>query len=340
MTSKERKEARFRRRKAKRDAKKNKVTFEDVFTVENLWQAMKRCFRCVGWKASTQKVRITQLSTLYLLHSKLHNGTYKSKPFYEFDIKERGKTRHIQATHITERIVQKCLCTALWKVITPVLVSTNSASQNGKGVQYARDLFARSCWSHNDGYVLTYDIKSYFASVRHDEAKKMFAKYLADERLVKLCEQFIDEFPGEVGVGLGSELSQVIAICYLNGIDHIGEQYGAYGRYMDDGYLFGKRDAVMAFASDIRSRLARLGLTLNEKTQINKARNGATFLKRVYKGGKIMMTAKCRRNILRRVKKLQKVDEGRREASYQTYRAIVMETNEPRSRFAILNWRE
>ena len=301
---------------------------------------MRRCFRGVGWKASVQKVRVTQLSTIYTLYSKLHAGTYKSKPFYEFDIKERGKTRHIQATHITERIVQKCLCAALWQAITPSLVKTNSASQKGRGVQHSRELFARAYRAHIDEYVLTYDIHSYFASIRHNVAKAMLARRLADERLVALCCQFIDEFAGDVGVGLGSELSQVIAILYLNEIDHQGEQIGAYGRYMDDGYLFGQKDEVMAFASALSVRLAAIGLSLNSKTQINKACHGATFLKRVYKDGKVLMAAKCRQNILRRCKKIQSVDDERREASYQTYRAIVMETDEPKARFAILGWRE
>ena len=338
MTSEERREARYRRRKAKREAHKSPITFEEVFSVDNLWAAMRRCFRGVGWKASVQKVRVTQLTTLYVLYSKLHDGTYKSKPFFEFDIHERGKVRHIQATHISERIVQKCLCTALWQVMTPTLIRTNSASQKGRGVQYARKHFADAYRAHRDEYVLTFDVHSYFASIRHDEAKAIFARRLADERLVRLCCQFVDEFKGDVGVGLGSELSQVIAICYLNGIDHLGEQNGAYGRYMDDGYLFGQRETVRAFASAIKGRLAALGLSLNDKTQVNRAREGATFLKRVYRDGKVMMGGSCRRNSLRRVKKLRDVCDERREASYQTYRAIVMETNEPRARFAILNW--
>ena len=56
---------------------------------------------------------------------------------------------------------------------------------------------------------------------------------------MRLVNGFIDDF-GEVGLGLGSQISQVSALMYPNKLDHyIKEELRiqAYGRYMDDGYL-------------------------------------------------------------------------------------------------------
>lgn len=335
MTSEERREMRYQRRKAAREAKKDKTPFEQVFSLENLWKSIKKCFRGVGWKASTQRIKVSQLTTLYTLYKKLYNGTYKSRGFCAFTLKERGKTREILATHITERIVQKCLCTYLWKGITPCLVKWNSASQKGRGVKYARDEFKRA-FRLRERWVFTFDIHSYFASIRHDEAKRFLARRIGDERILRLCYQFVDEFDGEVGVGLGSEISQVIAIGYLNEIDHEGERRGDYGRYMDDGYFFGERDEVARFRAFVETSLKKKGLALNEKTQAKKTRSGAVFLKRLHKGRDVRFTAKCRQHLLGRVKLLYSLSRERREAAYNSYRALVLETTERRERYAML----
>lgn len=49
------------------------------------------------------------------------NNKYKSGGFYEFTIMERGKLRHIKSVHISERVVQKCLCDYS---LTPMLSRT------------------------------------------------------------------------------------------------------------------------------------------------------------------------------------------------------------------------
>jgi len=337
MTSAERREVRYWRRKAKRDAKKDKTKFEEVIAVNTLWKSMKECFRGVGWKASTQNVRYQQLTTLSKLYRSLHKEKYKSVGFCNFQKKERGKTRDIQATHITERIVQKCLCKYLWKVFTPNLIKYNSASQKGRGVTYARKEFIRAYKSNNE-WVLTYDIKSYFANIDHSTSKRLFKRFIMDEKTLRLCYQLIDEFEGETGVGLGSEISQILAIVYLNDIDHEGENRGDYGRYMDDGYFFGSRKAVRKFRKYLEKDLVRIGLRLNKKTQENRVKNGAVFLKRLHKGEEVLFTSQCRKNIMRRCKKLQNLPEEKQEMAYNAYRAIVSETTERRDRYAFL-WR-
>lgn len=60
MTSEERKEARFQRRKAARAEKKaaccgQSDNFDWVFSYEHLYHSYKMCRRNVGWKASVQK---------------------------------------------------------------------------------------------------------------------------------------------------------------------------------------------------------------------------------------------------------------------------------------------
>lgn len=102
MTSQERHQARYLRRKAKREAKRAERmrefdNFDKVFSFEHLWKAYRKCVCGVGWKASTQKYRNTPISNIAYTYLRLKGGTYKSKGFYSFTIIERGKVRHIKA---------------------------------------------------------------------------------------------------------------------------------------------------------------------------------------------------------------------------------------------------
>lgn len=114
MTSEERRQARYVRRQQKRQAKKAELAkvhddFDVVFSYDNLYNAYRECRKGVAWKRSTQKY-ITQAPLLvYRTWNRLQCGTFRSDGFYEFDIRERGKVRHIRSVTMNERVVQRCL---------------------------------------------------------------------------------------------------------------------------------------------------------------------------------------------------------------------------------------
>lgn len=155
MTSAERKELRFQRRKAKRAAKKNRVAvtadnFETVFSYGNLYNAYRCCRRGVAWKASVQKYITNAPLNVYNTYTQLMAGKFKTPGFYEFDLFERGKARHIRSTMISERVVQRCLCdNALVPMLERTFVYDNGAwksNQSGTGLgisQPARSLCQR-----------------------------------------------------------------------------------------------------------------------------------------------------------------------------------------------------
>ena len=308
MNSKERHEGRYLRRKQKREEKKRTKTamydnFDKVFAWDNLYSSFHRCCLGVGWKCSTQLYKANAVYNITTTYNQLHAGTYKSKGFYEFDIIERGKKRHIKSIHISERVVQKCLCDySLVPMLTRSFIYDNGACMKGKGIDFALGRLKEHLHSFyrkygNDGYVLTFDFSKYFDTINHEILKREINKKYTDKRIVNLICSFIDNFGGENGLGLGSQISQICALFYPNKLDHaIKEKMGIkyYGRYMDDGYLIHHdKTHLQKCLRSLKEICAELGIALNEnKTQIIKMSCYFTFLKKRIKltdTGRIVM---------------------------------------------------
>lgn len=298
------------------------MKYSDVFSFENLKEASRKCQLGVRWKPSTQKYAYNELMNITSLYEKLQNKTYKAKGFYSFDINERGKVRHIKSLHITDRVVQKCFCdNCLTPLLVPKLIYDNGACLKNKGVHFTRkrllahlQKYYRHCGA--EGYILVFDIKSYFDSIPHELLKEKVNRYLEDTDLRALYSQLVDDCGDEVGLGLGSQISQISSVFYLNELDHYVKEklkIKYYGRYMDDAYLISPSKEHLKFClTEIRKICTKLKIRLSEnKTHIIKLSKGFTFMKREYRmlaTGKIVVTvgraAKTRER--RKVKKMFK----------------------------------
>lgn len=179
MNSAERREARYQRRKAARMEKKAAALreygdFETVFSFERLYESYRASVRGVGWKASTQRYKAASLANVTKTHEELIAGRYRSKGFYEFDIVERGKPRHIRSVHISERVVQRCLCDyCLVPMLSRSFIYDNGASLRGKGYDFAVSRVTHFLAEHyrkhgREGYVLVFDFSKYFDTAQHE----------------------------------------------------------------------------------------------------------------------------------------------------------------------------
>ena len=294
MTSAERHEFRYQRRRAARLAKRNAVVeycddFENVFRYKNMYRAYKKCIRGVRWKASTQKYIASAPLLVYRSMRKVLTGKFVSRGFIEFDLYERGKARHIRSILIDERVIQRCLCdNALVPVLRRSFIYDNGACLSGKGYHFAQRRLFRHLEYHyhkhgTEGYILTFDFKSYFDSIPHDHIRRIIEKAFHDQRLKDLVCQLVDDF-GDVGLGLGSQISQVLAVAAPSCIDHYIKdvlRVKCYGRYNDDGYVI---HTSKDFLQDVKRKLAELaeqiGLKINlKKTKITKLTKPFMFLK-------------------------------------------------------------
>jgi len=354
MNSIERKQKRYERRSEKRDEKRRSAirkfdNFDLLIAPGNLYRAYRKSKSGVSWKESVQRYGSCWLRNIVGTHNKLVNNEPVQSGFVEFDIHERGKARHIKSVHISERVVQKCLCDqVLVPVLSRSLVYDNGASLRNKGVHFSlRRLKAhlaryyRKNGFSNKGYVLSIDFAKFFDSIRHDILLEKVKRYIHDQKAIDIITRFISVFGDNVSLGLGSQISQICAVFYPNDIDHyIKEKLGIkfYGRYMDDMYLIHKdRDYLKKCLKLIAARCDRIGLSVNtKKTRITALGQGLTFLKGRYslrESGKIVCLP-CRESTLRMARKLRKfkiiIERGGRMAyrdiydSYQSWRNTFM----------------
>lgn len=295
MNSQERRQARYERRCLLRAQKRNAFkkqydNFDTVFSYSHLYTSYSKSRKNVGWKASVQKY-ITQAPLLIeQTWQQLQKGKFKTDGFYEFDINERGKLRHIKSVTIRERIVQKCLCDyALVPVLERSLIYDNGASRKNKGYHFSKRRLKQHLLQYykkhgNDGYILLFDFSSFFDSISHALCKQIVRRNFTDKRLIKVIDHFIDAFDGDHGLGLGSQISQILALAAVNKLDHFIKeklQIKYYGRYMDDGYLIHQnKQYLQQCLQKIKTLCDELGVNLNlKKTQICKLSRGFTFIK-------------------------------------------------------------
>lgn len=295
MNSEERHELRYQRRKSKRLEHKveiaNKIgNYDEIFSFDNLYHSYKMCCKGVGWKASTHKYKANDLLNVNIAYKSLKNKTFKSKGFYEFDIVERGKPRHIQSVHISERVVQRCLCDyALVPILSKTFIYDNGACLKNKGIDFA--LNRMNCHLQKyyrkygtEGYALVFDFSKYFDNIRHDRLIEILKPKVNDPYILKLLTELIQDFGEEKGLGLGSQISQICALTYPSKLDHyVKEKLGIkyYARYMDDGYLIHPDKQYLKYCLERITKICTsLGIKLNtKKTQIIKISKGINFLK-------------------------------------------------------------
>ena len=230
-------------------------------------------------------------------------------------------------------------------IVIPILSRTfiydNGASMRNKGYGFAVKRFNRHLqWcirKHgNKGYILLFDFSSYFDNIPHELLFQILDEEYEDKRITNLVKHFIEMF-GDRGIGLGSQVSQVLALAAANRLDHFIKEelhIKCYGRYMDDGYLMHEsKEYLLECLYRIQAKCDELGLKLSmKKTRIVPIRRDFMWLKiryRVTDSGHIVKRVwkKSVVRMRRKMKKLKgKYDDGTISLfdihqSYQSWRS-------------------
>lgn len=344
MTNQERIQARIARSKARREAKKKARAeqygqLEKVFTNQNLFKSLMKRRKGTDWKQSVMD---------YMFHAIVRNKRTKDailagahpepSKIKKITLFERGKRRDVHAVVIDSRVIQGVLCDSCITPLThPGLINDNPASTKDKGVTWARKRmlhhFRKQYMKTGEKtWALVFDIRKFFDSIPHTLCEKVFRDIYLDERLISLAMHFIkmyqvfdarlqkdDEWIDRldrdecIGVSLGSQISQVMALCAPNAMDHFVKDTSRikpYLRYMDDGYASGGKAEMLGLRDQLMKQAAAIGFSLHEtKTRVVKMSRGIVYLKIRYsqtETGHVIRRI-AREGIIRMRRKLKKL---------------------------------
>lgn len=258
-------------------------------TFEVLYEAYLEARKRKRSKPGTAQYEANALACTEKLSNILNTKTYVPSKFEVFYVYE-PKKRLVQAPAFVDKVVLHAVTdNILYDAITKGFIRDNHASQKGKGThdglmrlkEHMLEYYRKN--GSADGWVLKCDVHHFFASIDHDKLKvklkALLIKRGVDMQIYDLLCTYIDT---TVGLPLGYQTSQLLALMYLDEFDHwIKETKRCryYGRYMDDFYIIARtKQELQQLLVEIRAFMDDLGLELNSKTAIFPLRNGIDFL--------------------------------------------------------------
>jgi RNA-directed DNA polymerase len=278
--------------------------YENIYKPENIKACYREVMRNTKNKRQVYKLQNNADNVIRTIYEELKNEKYVVGKYNVFIIYE-PKQRKIVSQGMKDKIVNHLIAREiLYPAILPCLVPFNVASRPGMGTKKALEYlerYRRQFAAKNEKYfMLKCDISRFFLSIDHKILKKKVRRRIKDPRALKIVFNVIDSY--STGIGIGSMTSQVLAIFYLNDLDHFIKEklkIKGYIRYQDDFLLFSEsKEYLEVCLEKIKKFLEKEKLTLNGKTRIYSCNENICFLGRNLYG----QYAK-RRTVRRKMKK-------------------------------------
>lgn len=267
--------------------KRYKNLYKNICNINNINASYKEV--CKNTNNKRRVANLKEYKSIYIsrIHKILESKSYVVGPYNKFIIKE-PKERQIVSQNVQDKIINHLVARhILYPAILPCLLDINVASRKNmgtsKGLQYFYE-YRRKCQVQykNNFYILKCDISKFFSSINHDILKKKILTRIKDPDSLKIVFDIIDS--NDTGLYIGSMTSQILAIFYLNDLDHFIKEtlkIKYYVRYQDDFVLFHPSKEYLKYCLEqIREFLTKEKLTLNIKTRIYKGSNNFLFLGR------------------------------------------------------------
>ena len=305
-------------------------------------------------KKKLEKFENNYVSNMIYIKNILNDKKYIPGKYNIFIIKE-PKLRLIMSQNVIDKIINHVVSEYfLVNIYDKTLIDTNIATRKNKGTHYGIKLLKKYIneIKNEKFYILKFDISKYFFNLDHDILKKLVRKKIKDKDVLNIIDNIIDSTDSDYvnktikllkkkeiekinnkneeliksinniplykkgkGLPIGNMSSQVLAIMYLNELDHYIKEnlkIKYYIRYMDDGILIHKDKEYLKFClKEIEKIIKKYKLELNSKTKIYNSFEGFEFLGFRYfiKNNKLIMkvTNRTKRKFKRKIKNMTKL---------------------------------
>jgi len=225
---------------------------------------------------------------LQALAGRLKRGAYRAKPVRRAYIpKADGRLRPLGVPALEDKLVQRAVVAVLHAIYEVDFLGFSYGFRPGRSPHQALDALTVGIMTKKVNWVLDADIRGFFDTLDHGWLVKFVEHRVADRRVVRLIQKWLNagvleeghRTVSEVGTVQGGSVSPLLANVYLHYVfdlwAHRWRQRQAHGdvvvvRFADDFVVgFEHRDDAEQFLTSLRERLARFGLTLHpDKTRL------------------------------------------------------------------------
>ena len=222
------------------------------------------------------------------LSQRLKRGAYRAKPVRRAYIpKTDGRQRPLGVPTLEDKIVQRAVVAVLNAIYDTDFLGCSYGFRPRRSPHHALDALTVGIMTKKVNWVLDADIRSFFDTVEHEWLGRFIEHRVADRRVGRLIQKWLNagvledgqRIISEVGTVQGGSVSPLLANIDLHYVfdlwAHRWRQRQAHGdvvivRFADDFVVgFEHRDDAEQFLAGLRERFARFGLTLHpDKTRL------------------------------------------------------------------------
>jgi len=222
------------------------------------------------------------------LAAKLNRGAYRAKPVRRVYIpKADGRQRPVGVPALEDKIVQRAVTDVLGAIYETDFLGFSYGFRPKRSPHDALDALSVGLMKRKVNWVLDADIRGFFDALDHEWLVKFIEHRIADKRVVRLIQKWLNagvleegkRTRSEMGAVQGGSISPLLANIYLHYVFDLWiqrwRQTEAHGdvvvvRFADDFVIgFEKREDADRFSLALRERLTRFGLELHEgKTRL------------------------------------------------------------------------
>ncbi|MGH2400319.1 MAG: group II intron reverse transcriptase/maturase, partial [bacterium] len=226
--------------------------------------------------------------TLADLAGRLKRGAYRAKPVKRAYIpKADGRPRPLGIPTLEDKLVQRATVEVLNAIYETDFLGFSYGFRPGRSAHRALDALYAGLLTRKVNWVLDADIRGFFEAINHEWLVKFIGHRIADRRVVRLIQKWLNAGVledgtrtwREEGTPQGGSVSPLLANVYLHYVFDLWAQRWrkrrAHGdvivvRYADDFIVgFQHRADAERFLTELRERFAKFSLELHpEKTRL------------------------------------------------------------------------